>query len=376
MLLPAGSKLLTQNGFEPVEMFEGKSVLVSSFPYFDMAWSTYDVKAEVQEVYVERADCSSSTGTEGMPMHPTTNFLASSPYTEKVVDLADSAYFLNTMHTYGSGVPAIITKPEIVPEEWLRYRPNKPNYKEATSGTVYFSELFGKLMSGTFEGTEGANDNDGSFMLFTEISKTILFTLSKIEYSCKYVDYTNTRLYIVDNCPPDLVNALLLVGFLMKLMVVYSDNLLKVYIPTINLNKIGSTQLIDFRKAASIYRKRKVLNKELTKKFNNAKSIKDRVRSHYQKAASMMRGVWYDKVPSIITTLVDSFAKIDILPIYYRASYLQDRKSTIYSAKGCWLPPAYFENVQWYLTHSATPKLLPVQSPGGTVFYISTIGGT
>lgn len=375
MLLPAGSKLLTQNGFEPVEKFEGKSVLVSSFPYFDMSWSTWGVRAEVQEVYVEKSNCSNSTGIEGMPMHPTTNFLATSPYTERVIDLTDSAYFLNTMHTYSSGVPALLNAAEIVPYEWLRYVPNKPNYKTATSGTVYFAEIFGKLVSAEFDGLEDTNDNDGSFMLFTEMNKLILFQLANIIYTDKYVDYKNTRVYMIDNCPPDLVSAMLIVGFLLRLLVSYTNNVLKVYVPLINLDRVGSMQMIDFKKAASIYKKRKALNVELDRYFDANTQFKNKINAMFSRTNNMARGAWYEPIPAIIKRLSDSFYTIDIMPICYRASYLKDRKSTIYSPKGCWMPLAYFENIQWYSIHSATPKLLPVQSPGGTVFYISTIGG-
>ena len=92
MLIPAGSKLFTRNGFEPVESLEGKAVEVSSLPYYDTQIFLKE-GAEPQSVFVEKAHSSPSSGFEGMPMHPTTNFIAATPYTEKNIDLVNCFTF-------------------------------------------------------------------------------------------------------------------------------------------------------------------------------------------------------------------------------------------------------------------------------------------
>ena len=92
-------------------------------------------------------------------------------------------------------------------------------------------------------------------------------------------------------------------------------------------------------------------------------------------AQSVAVGSWVEKVPSTLFHFLTSFRWLDTAPLAFKMYPLTERKATIIGAYGCWIPPEYFENIQWYHIHSATPKLIVTQSVGGTLLYLSTLGG-
>ncbi len=372
MLVAEGCKLYTRDGFRPVESFDGKAVEVSSLPYFDMVNSLLH-DPEPQEVYIEKKHTSSSSGLEGMPLHKSTNYLCASPYNEKDVDLLESAFFLNTIQTNHAGSPAIVPT-TCVPKSWVDYTYKHKDYKEAVSGVMYYAAAFNQIMSNNLDEIEySGSHNLCDFLLKTDVNvyKIVRLATKNARWpEWKFIDYDNTRLYFTENTYPELNNALISISHLIRYPFSVHDNKLKVYLPTLNLDKISKRTVTDFPRVLAINAKRKFRNKMLADTFNR-KQV-DRLGKDYR--AMLSKGCYPGYIPSIAKYQMD-IVQMMYLPPCFRIIPLKDRKATILFPKSCWLPLSFFENVTWYEVYSATPKLLFVESPSGLLFIMSTIGG-
>jgi len=372
MFLPKGSKLYTRQGFTPIEQIEGKAVEVSSLPYYDMLNSLLHDPVP-QTITINYSHSEPSSGLEGMPMHRTTNFLCSTPYSEAFVDREESAYFLNTMQSYHVGCGAIVTN-NFVPTSWLDYTYINPNYEEAVNGVAYYAAALNQLMHGGLDEIEyqGTHDN-------TEfISKTDVNVYQMLRVATKrgrwpdwkFVDYDNTRMYFTNNEYPSLNKALIAISHLIRYPLNIHDGKLKLYLPIINLDKVGHRTVADFLKVLGINAKRKRMNADISKHLNKdsfvllSTTFKD----------MFCKGAFPGKVPSVAKSNMDTVQMMN-LPINLRTIPVKGRVASITFPKSCWFPMEFFENVEWYNLHSATPKLLFVEAPTGLLFIISTIGG-
>lgn len=374
MLLAEGCKLLTRDGFRPVESFDGKAVEVSSLPYYDMINILLHAP-EGQEVTVSKKEVSHTSGLEGMPLHRTTNFLCTSPYDEKDCDLMESAYFLNTMQTYHAGAPAIVTN-NIMPENWIEYDYKHPDYQTAVDGIAYYAEGYSQISKDCLDEIEyGGEHKNYDFILKTDVSvyKAIRWAVRRgRQPSWKFVDYKNTRMYFTDIDNPDLARAFATLGHLIRYQISYHDGKLKLYLPTLDLDKVGKRTLTDLTKVLLINAKRKFRNRMLQEDFGFTSL--EFLGPVMKKMLSA--GCYPGYVPSLARQHMDT-VQMMYLPVCFRIAPLYPgRKATIVFPKSCWFPLSYFENVQWYEVYSATPKLLFVEAPSGLLFIVSTIGGS
>lgn len=373
MLISEGCKLLTEKGFRPIETFDRKAVKVSSLPYFDMI-NTLLHDPVIQEVFVEKAESSPSSGLEGMPLHKTTNYLCASPYTEKNIDLKESSYFLNTIQTNHAGSPAII--PNIcTPKEWVTFGYKSKDYEDAVNGIAYYADAFNAIMNNNLDeiNYSGVHENF-NFILKTDVNvyKVIRRATKGTRYPrWKYVDYENTRMYFTDNLYPNLNNALVSISHLIHYQFSVHDNKLKIYIPTFDLDKVSNKTITDFPRVLGVNAKRKFRNRMLAEEYN--KELFEKISKVYK--LMLTKGCYPGYVPSIAKNNMD-IVQMMYLPVFLRTIPLQERKATIVFPKSCWLPLSFFDNVNWYNVYSATPRLLFVESPSGILFVVSTIGGT
>lgn len=373
MLIPSGSKLFTRNGFEPVESLEGKAVEVSSLPYYDTQIFLQGA-SEPQSVFIEKAHSSPSGGFEGMPMHPTTNFLAATPYTEKNIDLIDSSYFLNTIQTYHAGNPAILGV-RVCPPEWIEYSIHTQGYSDAVSGLVYYATGLGELLVNKLDEVEYSGEHTNTqFILLTEANRARMFREVYGEGrwpTWKFIDYKNTRMYFCDGVTKNLGLAFCRISHFVQMMLIQHAGKMKLYTPTFDPNKIDKMPISHFTAMYGIRNKRRNMNADLAKYFDS---------SHYKgnlssNAANMIAdGCWPGPLSNQVKYLA-SVIQTPLLPLNFRTIPMNDGVVTVANPKSCWIPLESFDNVQWYNVYSATPKLVFVEAETGMLLLLSTIGG-
>lgn len=374
MLVPAGLKVYTYDGYIPIEALEGKAAEISSLPYHDLQHSIGST--EPQLVKVTKAHSGPATGIEGMPLHPATNFLASVPSVEDSIDLVDSAYFLNSIQTYHVGVPACVTGVRVCPAQWLHYTVGPDRHRDAMAGIRYYAEglnqaLLDKLDLDAYSGEH----TNIKFMSTTDIyaittARIVLKDTHLIQW--KFIDYPHTRVYYKEGIEESLARAFCKVGHLIGESFAYHDGKLKWYLPTVDTDKIDKSPLSHFPAYSGVRARRT----RMMDRLNNRKTTFLSGYPLWEDARKMFtKGCWPGKLPSVAPYIISNSSMMK-LPSRLKTIPLSNRKATISVVKGRWIPLEYFNSVQWYNIYSATPKLVFVESESGMLFVLSTIGGT
>lgn len=374
MILAEGCKVFTEDGFTPIEYLEGKAVDINCLPYSDMCSPLKYCKGTllepmVQTCFITKSIRSNSQGFVSFPLYRTTNFLSCNLTLYSRVRGPQPFAFLNTIDSTETTAPLLVRN-IIIADAFKKYGVYSEDYDIAVRGIGRYVDNFYNLYN-----KEQVNDTEDigyKFILRTDINSR--FLQEKISKNTflpvwKYYDDSYLRVFYT-KAIPCLEEPLKALSHLTGFIFSSEEDYFKLYFTRLDTNKLDTFMPSQYKNIKSISKKRSFLDYNLTKyyKKDRNKDIKDFNINVAHKSVDFNK-----RIPRVVNHRINNYYE-DMWEIALQLVPLKDRSAIYWNAPYINLPLEYFKDVQWYELHSATPRLVYVESPSGLLFLVSTIG--
>lgn len=375
MLLAAGCKVFTNEGFISIEHLDGKAVEVNCLPYSDVCaplnYCTGVMQtADIQLCSVHKSIISNSIGYISFPLYRTTNFLCCSLTMYSKAKNPQPFAFLNTIDSLQTTAPLLVRN-MVVNDSFKKYKVYDEQYNTAILSIGECLEALYTLYSGQV--VTKPSQTGYKFILQTEIKSAFLkekISKNTALPSWKYIDSPYLREYSITSIP-EIAEQLKALSHLTGFIFSDEGNLFKLYFTRLDTDRFGEFMPSQLKNIRSISKKRKFFSYRLSKFF---KRDRDKDIENFN-IITTIKSVDFNKNSSrVIPHRIHNYFE-DTWEVALKLVPLKDRSSIYWDAPYINLPLEYFKNVQWYELYSATPKLVYVESPTGLLFLVSTLGG-
>jgi len=374
LILAEGCKVFTKEGFTPIEQLEGKTVEINCLPYTDIATPLKYCNGHLQEAIsqtcnIYKSGKSSSTGFISFPLYRTTNFLCCNLNMYSRMKNTQAFSFLNTIDSIHTTAPLLVRNMTLHPD-FIKYKVYDDQYETAVNGVSEYLYYFTELYNGNIT---MSIDNGFKFILQTELNSRFLndkISRNTLLPLWKYSDNIYLREYFI-KAVPEMKDALIALSHISGFIFSVEDDLFKLYFTRFDTDKIEGFMPSQLKNINSITKKRKFLQYDLNKFF---KREENKAARKYTEKLVHKSIDFHKNISRVVSSRLENYYE-DMREVALRVIPLPDRSSIYWNAPYINLPLEYFSEVEWFELHSATPRLVYVESPSGLLFIVSTLGG-